>query len=150
MRKKLIIFFMLGYPLAMIISACGVANVPVNSPQANPSSITATPTYALATPYAMQPAAGICATFNQQTVEITINADTPSPRCAIIQPDQILKVINATDTSIHVSLGNFSSYILPGGQYIIDVPFGDYLAAGVHVISVTPYFGAELWLEPSK
>jgi hypothetical protein len=98
----------------------------------------------------MQPAAGICATFDGPSVEITINGDIPSPHCAIIRPDQLLTIINATSSTIHVSIGEFSSTILPGKQYSIDLPFGEYLAPGVHLISVTPYFGAELWLEVGK
>jgi hypothetical protein len=109
-----------------------------------------TPTYALATPYAQQPAAGICASFDGTLVTITINVDVPEPRCTRVRPSQTLKVVNATLNTIQVTLGQFSSSIAPGADYSIAVPFGEYLATGVHQLMVTPGSGAELWLEASK
>ena len=129
----------------MFLSACNASEMVTTPP--SPTQVQATPTYVLATPYATQPAAGICASFDGQAVEITINVDSASPRCAKIRPDQTLTIVNSTLSTIQVSIGRFSSSILPGAQYSIDVPFGDYLAPGVHLVSVSPYYGAELWLE---
>jgi hypothetical protein len=150
MRPKKIIAPLMGFILGLLLSACHAAGAPSSPLQLTQTSSSSTPTYTLATPYSMQPAAGICAMFDGPSVEITINVDMPSPRCAKIRPDQILTVINATSSTIRFSTGRFSSTVLPGQQSTIDLPFGDYLAPGVHLISVTPYFGAELWLEVGK
>jgi hypothetical protein len=80
-------------------------------------------------------------------VEVTINVDVPSPRCAIIRSDQTLTVVNGTPSTVQVSISNFSSNILPGAEYSVDILFGDFLAVGVHQLTVTPYYGAELWLK---
>ena len=133
--------------MLLLLSACTSAGTASNPPLLTQANVASTPTYALATPYATQPAAGICATFDSNTVTITINVDVPDPRCAKVRSDQSLTIVNATLSTIQVSIGSFSSSILPGADYSIKVPFGEYLAPGVHVISVTPYFGAELWLE---
>ncbi|HSB65221.1 MAG TPA: hypothetical protein VLD65_01505 [Anaerolineales bacterium] len=132
----------------LVLTACSTSASPPSPVQSTPPEMM--PTYVLSTPYAQQPAAGICASSDGQIVEITINVDMPSPRCAKIRPEQTLVIVNATLSTIQVSIGNFSTSILPGAQYPIDVPFGDYLAPGVHLINATPYFGAELWLESSK
>jgi hypothetical protein len=115
---------------------------------ATPSQSASTPTIRvpapaiiLATPYAQEPAEGICATSQGMVVEITINVDVPSPRCAIIRSDQTLTGANATSSTVQVAIGHFSSTILPSPEYSIDVPFGDYLAVGVHQLTVTPYSG---------
>lgn len=134
----------------LVLAACSTSVSTPDSTQLAPTEAIATPTFTLATPHAQQPVAGICASFDGQTVEIMINIDIPSPRCAKVQPNQTLVVVNTTQSTIQVSLGRFSSSILPGDQYSIDIPFGEYLAPGVHLITVTPYFGAELWLETSK
>jgi hypothetical protein len=99
--------------------------------------------------YAFRPgaAAGICASFDGGVVEVTINVDVPSPRCAIIRSDQTLTVVNGTPSTVQVSISNFSSNILPGAEYSVDILFGDFLAVGVHQLTVTPYYGPELWLK---
>jgi len=150
MSKKRITLLLAGYFLVLLLSACNQAGLPSGPSPSAPPTLDHTPANGLATPYAMQPAAGICATFDEQIVSITINTDMPSPRCTVIRPDQTLRVINATSSTIRVSIGRYSLSILPGDDYSIDASFGEYLAEGVHLISVTPYFGAELWLETGK
>ncbi len=133
--------------LVLALAACGTSNSATRSPQGTYTAQAPTPTFALATPYAQQPAAGICASVDAGVVTITINVDAPSPRCARVLPDQTLTVVNKTLNTVQVSIGRFSSSILPGAAYTITVPFGDYLAPGVHQLTVTKYFSAELWLE---
>jgi type 1 fimbria pilin len=101
----------------------------------------------LATPYALQPAAGICASFEGEMVTINLNIDISDPRCSKVTADQKLTVINQTLSTLQVSIGSFNSNLLPGGTYTVDVPFGDYLEEGVHQLQVSPCCSAELWLE---
>ncbi len=135
----------LGILLILGLSACK---------QNGSKSIAATPTISataipqpLATPYALQPAAGICASFEGEMVTINLNIDISDPRCSKVTADQKLTVINQTLTTLQVSIGSFNSNLLPGGAYTVDVPFGDYLAEGVHQLQVSPCCSAELWLE---
>ena len=117
------------------------ASTPLPSPASSPSP------HALATPYASEPAAGICASFEGEVVTVKINIDTSDPRCTRVRADQELTVVNQTLTALQVSLGSFNTSLLPGADYSITVPFGDYLAPGVHQLQVSPCCSAELWLE---
>ncbi len=139
-----------GLLLVLVLSGCNTPASATRSPQETLTGPAPTPTYALATPYAQQPAAGICASFDGGVVTITINVDAASPRCARVLPEQTLAVVNKTLNTVQVSIGRFSSSILPGAAYTITVPFGDYLAPGVHQLAVSPTSGAELWLEAGK
>ena len=146
MTKRLILYIGLGLFMLLALPACAQVT-------AEPSGATTTPTakdtslpYALATPYALEPAAGICATFDGTVVTVTLNADVPDPRCAKVRPDQTLKLINNTISPLTVSIGEFKSALLAANAYAIDVPFGDYLEPGVHQLEVSPCCGAELWL----
>lgn len=100
MMKPIKPILLLGIVLILGVSAC-------KSVIAGPTSETPLPTMAptaqtqtLATPYAMQPAAGICASFEGEIVEITLNADVPDPRCSEVRPDQKLRVINHTQSKL--------------------------------------------------
>jgi hypothetical protein len=149
-NKSFIPILVLGCVLTLLLTACNVAGTASNPPlptQVNPSP---TPTFALATPYASQPAAGICAKFDGEIVTVTLNTDLTDPRCTKIRSDQKLNVVNNTLSTLRVSIGDFQKSMLPGETWSIDVPFGDYLAVGVHQLAVTPCCGAELWLEASK
>ncbi len=119
------------------LAACGPAGrgVALNTPRP------------LATPYAQQPAAGICASPSGKLVTITIYPDLPDPRCAIIQPDQELQVVNRTLGDLQVHIGTFDAVLAAGGDYTFSVPFGKYLAPGVHQVQVLPCCGPELWLQ---
>jgi hypothetical protein len=124
-------------------------------PSANPEATTQTnvaPSQVpdLATPVASQPAAGICGGFEGALVVITIYPDIPDPRCTIITPDQILKVVNSREETLQVSIANFEATIEPGGERIFNLPFGQYLAPGVHNVEVLPCCGAALWLQTGQ
>lgn len=78
---------------------------------------------------------------------VTLNADMPDPRCTQVLSDQTLSVVNNTLGTLQVSISVFNHSMLPGETYNIDVPFGDYLAVGVHQLAVCPCCSAELWLK---
>ncbi len=136
-----------GVILALVLQGCSSLATTPQPTETTPTTAAPAPTFALATPYAQEPAAGICASFDGPTVTITLEVDAASPRCAEVRSDQTLVVVNRTLNTLQVSIANFSSSILPGANYSIDVPFGDYLAPGVHQLMVTPNLGAELWLK---
>jgi len=107
-------------------------------------------TSGLATPSAQEPAAGICGGFDGLVVEFRIEPGIPDPRCAVVKPDQQLKITNATDGPLDIMIGTYSAHLEPGGEYMIDAPFGDYLAPGVHHLQVLPCCGPELVLEDAS
>jgi hypothetical protein len=137
---------LLFFAFVLIFSAC--TGKEISSTAASTSKTVPTQTaFTLATPYAQQPAAGICASFEGEMVVVTLNIDIPDPRCAKVNPDQKLTVINNTQAELGVSIGPYKNTLAPGGQFTIDKPFGEYLAAGVHQLTVTPCCGPEIWLE---
>ncbi len=134
----------------LVITACSPSGKPTSQPPPTQAGPTSTPTLVLATPYAQEPASGICTSFGGGVVTITLNQDIPDPRCAKIRPDQTLSVANNTQNTLRVTIGDFARSLQPGETWSILVPLGDYLAVGVHQLSVYPCCGAELWLETAK
>jgi hypothetical protein len=131
----------------LLFTACNPAET-LSTPQpSTPPVLAATPTLTLATPYAIQPASGICASSETETIVVTINPDIPDPRCSKVRPDQTLSVVNNTMNTLQVSIGTFNFSLLPQAEYTIQVAFGEYLLPGVHQLSVSPCCGAEIWLE---
>ena len=147
MTKHFSSLFALVAVLIIPLSACVQSGTLSTSTTPTPTANDTTSPYALATPYAQEPAAGICATFDGDVVTITLNADMPDPRCARVRPDQTLKVVNNAVTPLSISIGPFKSALLAANAYSIDFPFGDYLEPGVHQLQVSPCCGAEIWLE---
>ncbi|OGO60535.1 MAG: hypothetical protein A2032_01395 [Chloroflexi bacterium RBG_19FT_COMBO_49_13] len=147
MTRHVKAFMLLGLTLILWLSGCNRTGAELPVATLTPIAKATTLAYPLATPYSQEPAAGICASFDGDTVTVSLNPDIPDPRCSKVRADQKLKVINLTLNTLQVSLGVFNNSLLPGGEYLIDVPFGDYLAAGVHQLQVSPCCSAELWLE---
>jgi len=146
-RKQIKPILIIGIIVMIGISACKGSRVdlPTAKPTPIPAS-TGTP-FPLATPYAQLPAAGICAGSEGEMVKVTIYPDIPEPRCSKVRADQKLTVINQTQNTVQISIGRFSSSLEPGTGMVFDIPFGEYLAAGVHQLQVSPCCGPELWLE---
>jgi hypothetical protein len=136
--------------LLVSLAACTGTTVAPTVKDTTPISDATSISYALATPYAQQPAAGICASFDGRAVTVTINIDIPDPRCAIVKPEQTLTVLNNTQEALLVIIGRFSASLDPGEKAAFETPFGEYLAPGVHKLQVSPCCGAELWLEATK
>ena len=134
----------LASPSASATPADARADLPTNPP---PTQRAPTELPLLATPVSQEPAAGICDGFDGPVVEFRIEPGIPDPRCARVRPDQHLKVVNKTDGPLDLMIGTYSSHLEPGGETVIDTPFGDYLAPGVHLLQVLPCCGPELWLE---
>lgn len=118
----------------------GATNTP-----AIPSEETTPP---MATPYAQSPAAGICGEpTSEDTVQVEIWPDIPSPRCLVVHGDQYLRIMNRTDEPLVISLGRLAGSALPGEAITLELPFGQYLEPGVHVVLATPFGGPEIWLK---
>jgi hypothetical protein len=100
-----------------------------------------------ATPAAQSPAAGICAGFEVEIVTLTIYPDIPDPRCVEVTSGQKLRVINRRTEVLHVAIGTFEADILPEGEYTFEVPVGEYLMPGVHVLQVSPCCSLEVVLK---
>jgi len=150
MMKHIQPILLLGIVVILGISACKSVVAGPTTEAPTPTMTVTAQAQSLATPYAMQPAAGICASFEGEIVEVTLNTDMPDPRCSKVRPDQKLRVINHTQNKLEVSIGSFTASLEPGAETVFDTPFGEYLAPGVHQLMVSPCCGAEIWLEGSK
>jgi len=146
MARRMLMIWVIGTVIMIGLSACVQASNVATSETTAPSIEATSLPHVLATPYAQEPAAGICAGFDGDVVTITLNVDVPDPRCAKVRPDQTLKVVNNTASPLTMSIGPFKSALLAANSYSVDVPFGDYLLPGVHQLEVLPCCGAELWL----
>jgi hypothetical protein len=105
------------------------------------------PPSARATPVAESPAAGICGMFDGDIVTLTIYPDIPDPRCAEVTSEQKLRVVNRRDELIQVAIGTFEADIAPDGEHTFDVPVGEYLMPGVHLLQVSPCCSPEVILK---
>lgn len=90
-----------------------------------------------------QVAAGICLLATDTVVTVNLNPDTPAPRCTDVGADQRLRVVNTSGNfggpgaTLTVSFANFPRRTLEVGEAtVFNRPFGDYLAAGVHTVTV--------------
>jgi hypothetical protein len=99
-----------------------------------------------ATPYALEPAAGICGEPAGEEAVMTLEPGIPDPRCMIVTADQRLRVINRTGADVEISLGPFALPLPANGETVFGPSFGDFLMPGVHVLGVDPCCGGELWL----
>lgn len=102
------------------------------------------------------PAAGTCPTSPGPVVTVSLNGDTPDPRCVTVTGNQRLRLVNTTNrtaglppTPTTVTWAGFPSRDLsPGESTTYDLPFSAYLAPGVHDVHVSLYGGSgpEIWL----
>ncbi|MGE5297587.1 MAG: hypothetical protein ACM3KM_00290 [Acidobacteriaceae bacterium] len=97
------------------------------------------------------PAAGICMEPDGIYASITINSDSPNPRCMKVSSEQFLTVINKTDkpTDLKFNGLNIASDVKPGATFTFNRVFADYLAPGVHDLFINGY-AAEIWVRPSR
>jgi hypothetical protein len=101
------------------------------------------------TPYASQPAAGICSEVSGDEAVMRLEPGIPDPRCLIVAPSQHLRVVNHTGSEVQIGIGSYSAALGPGEEQVFQDPFGSYLLPGVHQLAVTPCCGGEIWLKPA-
>ena len=99
------------------------------------------------------PAAGVCGRMDTSIVTVSIEPDAPKPRCASVAANQRLRVVNRTGdygqrprTVTVTWIPDRPFTLRPGESKTVRRPFGDYLAPGVHDLSVGSAYGAEIWL----
>jgi hypothetical protein len=82
---------------------------------------------------------------------VVLNPDIPSPRCVKVTATQRLRLRNSTGESVTVTFAGSSTTLASGQTHLYDQAFGDYLAPGVHRVSVSFYgdSGPEIWLQPN-
>ena len=144
MRKKPAIAILTCTALAALLADC--------SPAAAAS--TETPAAMIeayrATPEAEFPAAGICASFKEETIRVEIRAwpdNVPDPRCIQVRAEQKLIIRNSAPAAITFRLGMFRGTIEPASSYTIELAFGEYLLPGAHSLHIEPYGGPEIYFE---
>ena len=106
-----------------------------------------------ATPKADSPAAGICASFKEETIRIEIRAwpdGVPDPRCIAVRAEQKLFLLNSAPEPSVFLLGVFHGTIEPGESFAIDRTFGEYLLPGMHSMHIRPYGGPEIFFASAK
>jgi hypothetical protein len=106
-----------------------------------------------ATPEAEFPAAGICASFKEETIRVEIRAwpgNVPDPRCIQVRAEQNLIILNSAPEAITFTLGKYRATIEPGASYTIQPAFGEYLLPGAHSLHIEPYGGPEIYFESTK
>jgi hypothetical protein len=116
---------------------------------AETTTSSAPPGLSPATPYASQPAAGICAQPGAEHVEVIIYPDIPDPRCVVVGAHQRLRITNRTSAAIEATLGDHTISVEPSTTVEFSRPLGEYLAAGVHALLVRPCCGPEIVLRAS-
>ncbi|MBN2085433.1 MAG: hypothetical protein JW748_09425 [Anaerolineales bacterium] len=103
-----------------------------------------------ATPEGDFPAAGICASYNEETIRVEIRewpGNVPDPRCIQVRAEQNLIIRNSAPEAITFMLGMFRATIEPGNSHAIKTVFGEYLLPGAHSLHVEPYGGPEIYFE---
>jgi hypothetical protein len=96
------------------------------------------------------PAAPVCSEppSGANPVVIELNPDLPAPRCAKANAAQKLHLVNRTQQPISSEFDGQKLSIAPGEERTIDKRLGDFLAPGVHRVSLAIYGGSgpEVWL----
>ncbi|MDH5508587.1 MAG: hypothetical protein OEZ02_15300, partial [Anaerolineae bacterium] len=119
--------------LAALLLACGQFSVVMETAVGNTEVAPV-----LATAHSDVPAAGICAPAVGDVVMVNVGPGPdrmPEVRCFQVSGVQRVRFVNRTDGVMEVMFGGFALRLEAGSEGMIDVPFGEYLAAGVHQVS---------------
>ena len=136
----------------LCLAACAPAATTATAPVSTKAPAETAEEYR-ATPEAEFPAAGICASFKEETIRVEIRAwpgNVPDPRCIQVRAEQNLVIQNSAPAAITFRLGTFHATIEPGGSYPIAQPFGEYLLPGAHSLRIEPYGGPEIYFDTTK
>jgi hypothetical protein len=136
--------FVSGFALSSCTVAVSVA--PTQSPFVPVGSVA--PIHSLAAPDAFQPAAGICGAPSGDIATVTLNLDTPDPRCLKVLATQRLRLVNATPSSVTFTFDGSDYELEPGAEQTIDKRFGAIWQPGVHFLHTSLYGGGgpDIWL----
>jgi hypothetical protein len=131
------------------IEPAPITPVPVASPTFSPDIPTQTIQPTLYPADSEFPAAGICAEAQGEVIEVIISPQgPPDPRCYKVRPDQSLNFSNGTQREIDLQLAGYNIHLEIGESYLLDIPVGEFLAVGNHLIVISGGggFAPEIWL----
>jgi len=139
---------------ALPASSCGERDAPPGAGEqiAAPSGRRTPAAERLRRPDADAPAAPTCAFQPGERVAFEILEGIPNPRCARALESQTVALSNATGERIGFDLGGGPVAIEPGATWTVDHPVSEWLAPGVHRITMPFYAGSgpELWVQDSS
>lgn len=140
----------------LVLAACTapvepvpITAAPVASPTPPLSAPTGTVQPTLYPADSQFPAAGICAEVEGETVNVIVSSQgPPDPRCYKVRPDQRLNFSNGTLNEIDLQIAGYEIHLGVGESRLLDIPVGDFLATGDHLIVVSggAGFSPEIWL----
>lgn len=154
---------MRGTAAALLVFALAACTGPVLSVSPGPPSPTAVAlssataessrppaSQGLEAPDSLQPAAGVCPDlWPGSLATFQLNLDTPNPRCGQVRASQQLRVVNATSTTVTMTLHGVVYLLKPGAEWTFAPTFGAIWQPGVHVLPTSAYGGGggpEIWL----
>jgi hypothetical protein len=93
------------------------------------------------------PAAGICGEPQGDPVSIVLGIGPDgiplAGRCVKITPSQRIKFVNQSNGPFNIKFAEYYITLPVGGEMLLDKPVGQYLALGVHFLSMGP----DLWVK---
>lgn len=106
----------------------------------------------LRAPDAQAPAAGICDFYGQDSITFDIQEGIPQPRCARVLAGQKIAFTNSSEELLLFEFAGRPFAIEPGVTVSDGRRAEDYLAPGVHVVSMDFYGGSgpEIWVQDSR
>jgi hypothetical protein len=123
-----------------------IGAVPTSIPRATGPS-QSLPSSGLKLPDSETPAAGICGEAQGDPVSIVLGIGPDgiplAGRCIKITLGQRIKLINQSNGPFNIKFAEYYINLPVGGEMLLDRPVGQYLALGVHFLSMGP----ELWVK---
>lgn len=143
-RRIVVVFaraLVAGFVCIALLAGCGTGD--------DGAVVPASTTTTLAPSESPGPAAGACAPAAAEFATVTMEPGVPNPRCQYVTADERLRLTNAFDHPIDVTIGGVTATLQPDETQTVGPSFGSYLAPGVHVAHSSAYAGSgpELWLQ---
>ncbi|HEY3527679.1 MAG TPA: hypothetical protein VGK78_00900 [Nocardioides sp.] len=153
MSRRLPLASLLAAGVVVVIAVVATILSSGGGDRQSSSSTSAGPSRRLAPATSTYPAAGVCGRTTGAVLVVRIEPDAPDPRCASVDADQRLRVVNNTGDfgqpphTVTVTWVPGQRFTLrPGEARTFQRQFGTYLARGVHDLSVQSGYRAEIWL----
>ncbi len=149
-RKSLALLWLMG---VLLLAACSTTQPSAIATTAVTSTITEQMTEEPTTPAVTAtlekrpadsdtPASGICLQSEGDVVNVLLGTGSDGlplgGRCVQITSGQRIKLLNQSGQDYSLSFGPFDEVIPSGGELLLDLPAGDYLENGVHLLPDAP------------
>ncbi len=149
-RKSLALLWLVG---VLLLAACSTTQPPATATAAvtptvmeqtteEPSTPTVTATLEKRPADSDSPASGICLQGEGDVVDVLLGTGSDglplTGRCIQITTDQRIKLVNQSGQDYTLSFGPFDKVIPSGDELLLDLPAGDYLESGVHLLPEGP------------